>query len=154
MTEIIDGKPTRYAVETGEGESAQKYSMEFDEGTVKINIEAYGRRTERTRAVSRDVTLLDRGVWHHYRFLLAKYDMKEKGAQQFKVFIPLSGLREYEVIVRHLKKTQVKTGQTKRQGELFSIILSDTSEVLVVADESRTPLSIEVPSEKTKVLLE
>lgn len=154
MTEIKDDKPARYTVETVSGANSQKYSLEFKEGTVHVTIEAHGRKSERTRNVARDVILLDKGVWHHYRFLLARYDMKAGGVQRFKVFSPQSGLREFWADVRYLRKENFKSGQTKRSGDLFSVVLAEAFEVLIFADGSRAPISIEVPSEKTKAVLE
>jgi hypothetical protein len=153
-TEIQNDKPVRYTVETGDGATAQKYSMEFKEGSVSVTIEAHGKKTERKRVVGRDVVLLDRGVWHHLRFLLERYDMKAGGYQRFKAFIPLSGLREYSVDVRLIEKKEFKMGQVKRRGDLFSVILAETYEMLVIADEARAPLMIEIPLEKTKIVLE
>ncbi len=154
MTEIKDDKPVRYTVETVSGGHSQKYSMEFRDGTVNITIEAYNRKSERTRNIARDAILLDKGVWHHYRFLLARYDMKAGGAQRFKVFSPQSGLREYWADVSLVRRENFKSGQTKRSGDLFSIILAETFQILIIADEKRVPVSIEVPSEKTKAILE
>lgn len=153
-TEIKGDKPARYTVETVSGANSQKYSMEFKDGTVNITIEAYNRKSERTRNIARDAVLLDKGVWHHYRFLLARYDMKAAGVQRFKVFSPQSGLREYWADVRYLRKENFKSDQTKRRGDLFSVILAEAFQILIIADESRVPISIEVPSEKTKAVLE
>ncbi len=153
-TEIKGDKPARYTVETVSGANSQKYSLEFREGIVHVTIEAHGRKSERTRNVARDVILLDKGVWHHYRFLLARYDMKAAGVQRFKVFSPHSGLREYWADVRYLRKENFKSGQTKRRGDLFSVILAEAFQILIIADEKRVPISIEVPSEKTKAVLE
>jgi hypothetical protein len=153
-TEIKDDKPARYTVETVTGVNSQKYSMEFREGTVQVTIEAHDRKTERTRNIAGDAILLDKGVWHHYRFLLARYDMKAGGVQRFKVFSPQSGLREFWADVRYLRKENFKSGQTKRRGDLFSVVLAEAFEVLIIADESQVPLSIEVPSEKTKAVLD
>lgn len=153
-TEIKDDKPVRYTVETVSGANSQKYSLEFKDGTVNVTIEAYNRKSERTRSIARDSILLDKGVWHHYRFLLARYDMKVGGVQRFKVFSPQSGLREYWADVSLVRRENFKSGQTKRSGDLFSVILAETFQVLIIADEARVPLSIEVPSEKTKAILE
>lgn len=153
-TEIKDDKPMRYTVETVSGANSQKYSLEFKEGIVHITIAAHGRKSERTRNVARDVILLDKGVWHHYRFLLARYDMKAGGVQRFRVFSPQSGLRQYWADVRFLRRENFKSGQTKRSGDLFSVVLAEAFEVLIFANESRAPISIEVPSEKTKAVLE
>ncbi|MEW6211889.1 MAG: hypothetical protein AB1631_26270 [Acidobacteriota bacterium] len=153
-TEIQNDKPVRYTVETVTGVNSQKYSLEFKEGVIHATIEAHGRKSERTRNVTRDVILLDRGVWHHYRFLLARYDMKAGGIQRFRVFSPLSGLRDFWADVRFLRRENFKSGQTKRSGDLFSIVLAEAFEVLVIADDARVPVSIEVPSEKTRAVLE
>jgi hypothetical protein len=153
-TEIKDDKPVRYTVETTSGANSQKYSLEFKEGVIHVTIEAHGRKSERTRNVNRDVILLDKGVWHHYRFLLARYDRKAGGIQRFRVFSPLSGLRHFWADVRLLRRENFKSGQTKRSGDLFSVVLAEAFEVLIITDDSRAPISIEVPSEKTRAVLE
>jgi hypothetical protein len=153
-TEFQKKRIVRYDLEIITGSRTEKYSFQFTPQGTRVAIELNGRKTQRSRPAVRDPVLLDKGVWHHYRFLLARYDMKRLGKQRFRIFIPQAAFREYYAEVEYKGSATVKKGDEKREGSRFDIILADGFEVEVIADHTGLPLSIEVPTEKTKAVRE
>jgi dienelactone hydrolase len=43
---------------------------------------------EASTQTSADAALLEQNVWHHYSFLVRRYDRQKGGVQQFKLFVP------------------------------------------------------------------
>ena len=153
-TELNGGRPVRYEVETGAGERLQKYSLQFEEGTVRVVIEAYGRRSERVVSVGEGVMLLDKNVWHHYELLINRFDMNKRGPQRFPVLTPQAGLREYVAEVELKEKTMYNAGGAKIRANSFIVTLGEGYDAIVIVDESNRVLSIEVPALDTKAVLQ
>ena len=153
-SEIANRRLSRYLVETTTRGRTQKYTVDFTGGRAKAVIESGGRQTERVVGVSEDILPLDRNVWHHYGLLLASYDLQARGKQQFRVFIPQAGLREFTAEVELKGKTSVKIGEEKKPGYRFVIDLADGFEVVAFTDEYKNMLLLEVPAQKTKVIAE
>jgi hypothetical protein len=154
LTELYGSRLLRYELETATGDRIQKYSMRFESGVARVVIEAYGRQSERAVAVSRDVMLLDKNVWHHYGLLINRYDMNTRGAQRFPVITPQSGLRQYIAEVEFKDKTTFNAEGQKLKANRFTVLLDEGYEVEVVADESNRVLSIEVPAFDAKAVLQ
>jgi hypothetical protein len=154
MTEIRKGAIVRYTIELNKHSGIEKYWLNFIGGNVRVAVEANGRNTERLKQVSDGAVLLDKNVWHHYRFLLSKYDLSEGGIQTFNVFIPQAAFRQYRAEVEMKKKISFEFRHRKVEAYRFEILLADTYDVIVITDERKIPLSIEIPSEKVKAILE
>ena len=154
VTELSGGRPVRYEMEMAAGERSQKYSLQFEAGTARVVIEAYGRRSERAVPVSEGVMLLDKNVWHHYELLINRFDMSKRGPQRFPVLTPQAGLREYVAEVELKEKTMYNAGGAKVRANSFVVTLGEGYEATVIVDESNRVLSIEVPALDTKVVLQ
>lgn len=154
MTEIRKGAIRRYSLEINKQTGPEKYWMNFIGGRVRLAVDAHGKVTERLKDVSDDAVLLDKNVWHHYRFLLSKYDIPSGGLQVFNVFIPQAAFRQYRAEIEMKKRTSFEFRGKKIAAYRFEILLADTYDVIVITDEKKVPLSIEIPSEKTKALLQ
>jgi hypothetical protein len=153
-TEIKNGKPVRYTVEVTTGDRAQKLTVSFERGSARAIIESSTNKTERATRVDGDVILLDKNVWHQYRLLLSRYDLAARGKQRFNVFIPQAGLRQFSAEVELKDQTSINVRGEKRRANRFIVSLADGYDITVAADEAGTPLSIEVPSQDTKVVIE
>ena len=153
-TELTGGRPIRYEVETGAGERLQKYSLQFESGIVRVVIEAYGRRSERTVLVSEGVMLLDKNVWHHYELLINRFDMSKRGPQRFPVLTPQAGLREYTAEVELKEKTMYNAGGAKIRANSFIVTLGEGYDAIVIVDEANRVLSVEVQALDTKAVLQ
>lgn len=154
QTEIRKGRIERYLLELSKPSGNEKYDLSFGGGKTRVEIEAHGRKTERVKEVSDDAVLLDKHIWHHYRFLLAKYDLPSGGAQRLNVFIPQAAFRQYTAEIEMTKRVSFEFRDKKIQAYRFEILLADTYDVIVITDQEKIPLSIEIPSEKLKAVLE
>lgn len=153
-SDFRDSKLRGYHLEINSGNRSEKYTFQFTPFGVIIDIELNGKKTRRWRTYSGDIVLLDRDVWHHYFFLLSRYDLKKLGKQRFRVFIPQAAFREYSAEVEYKGRASIRTGEQRREGNRFTIILADGFEVNAIADQTGMPLSVEIPDEKKKAVLE
>jgi hypothetical protein len=153
-TQVRNQRMTRYTLEISEGAKTQNYVFDFNRGTARIAIEIDGRKTERTRRLSESIIPLDKNVWHHYLLLVQNYDLAQGGRQRLRIFIPQAAFAEYVALVELKETISYNFGQVKKKANRFSIIIGEGFEVKLIADEGGQPLSIEIPSEDTKVLLE
>lgn len=153
-TEVIGGRINRYTLEFNKSTGIEKYDLGFSNGKARLVVEAHGRKTERTKEVSAGAVLLDKNVWHHYRFLLYKYNLNRGGSQRFDVFIPQAAFRQYTAEVEMKKQVTYEFREKKIEAYRFEILLADTYDVIVITDEKKIPLFIEIPSEKIKAILE
>lgn len=154
ITEIRKGTIVRYTLEFNKQTGIEKYWINFMGGKVRVAVEAYGRNTERLKDVSDSAVLLDKNVWHHYRFLLSKYDLDKGGLQGFDIFIPQAAFRQYRAEVEMKKKVSFEFRGQKIEAYRFELLLADTYDVIVITDDKKIPLSIEIPSEKIRAILE
>jgi hypothetical protein len=152
LAEWDGGRPIRYVLELKFGSAEQKYTIDFQ--SKEALIESGGRSSQRAINISAGAVLLDRNVWHHYRFLIARYDMSAGGAQVFMAFVPQAGLRELPVTVERRGSELLKVGQVRKKVDKFKITLAGVIEIMLLSDESGLPLSIEIPLSKTRVALE
>lgn len=153
-TEFKNKRPVRYTVEITTDGRTQKYTINFERGRASVVIEYAGKSTERAARVDSEAVLLDKNVWHQYQMLLSKYDLVARGKQQFRVFIPQTGFRQFFAEVQLKEQTSINVRGEKKRANRFIINIADSFDILVIANESGVPLSIEVPSEDTKVIME
>jgi hypothetical protein len=153
-TEVVNGRAAKYSVEVVEGTTSRKWAVTFERGMARVHLEIRGRASDRAVRLENDVILLDRDVWHHYRFLLSRYRMDRQGHQAFRVLSPQAALRVMSADVEFDGVTNFGSGSNKRRANKFLIVLAGGFEVKAIADEKGVPLSIEIPSADQKVLLE
>ena len=153
-TELQSGHATRYSAEVVEGAKTRKWEIAFERNVARVHLDIGGRTSDRDVRLDGDVILLDRDVWHHYRFLLNRYSMTRQGRQAFRVFSPQAALRVMIAEVELEGPTNYGSGGNKRRANKFIVILAGGFEVRVIADENGSLLAIEVPSVDQKVVLE
>jgi hypothetical protein len=154
-TEIHNSNPARYSLEITEGAQTRRYFVEFAGAEARVKIESGARSSERKVRVHDGVVLLDKDVWHQYRYLIEKYDQTAKGVQRCYVFSPQASMREFWADVEMKGATNYELKGAKRKANRFDVSIAGGTEVKVVVDSSNNSiLSIEIPSLDTKVRLE
>ncbi|HEU4391323.1 MAG TPA: hypothetical protein VFV34_26225 [Blastocatellia bacterium] len=154
LVDVQSGRVTRYSAEVVERSETRKWEIQFERNNARVHLEVGGRTSDRNVRVDSDVILLDRDVWHHYRFLLNRYSMTRQGRQAFRVLSPQAALRAMIAEVEFEGTTNIGPSTNRRRANKFTVTLAGGFEVKVMADEDGSPLSIDVPSVGQKVVLE
>lgn len=85
-----DGAPVHYEWSTVTGSKTANASVDFDNGTATIHVQANGGHpfTQQFFFKTPIVVILDDNLYHQYAILADLYDWSKKGPQTFSVLIP------------------------------------------------------------------
>ncbi len=97
-----------------------------------------------TYYLDRKVVVLDTNFFHHYAFLVERYQMEKGGAQQINVFVPQEGAPGV-VVLEYLGKDE---GLSKWMAS------TDVLQMLLWTDEARHLVKLTVPAAKVEVVRE
>lgn len=146
ITRTRNDKPLEFSIEAN---GAKALTAVFAPGEAKISIG--GEQPEKIIKIGA-TALLENGVWTQYTNLLAQYDRKQGGVQNFAGFLPsqLTGL------FLTLEKAETKSFKLKdRAISLAKFNLLNTKSNLrleIWADETNTPLLIEIPAQQAQIV--
>jgi dipeptidyl aminopeptidase/acylaminoacyl peptidase len=105
------------------------------------------------KIVKTDATVItENNVWSNFINLLAQYDRKKGGSQNFVAFLPSQSL----TLSVSLEKTEAKDFKLKNQTVSLSkyklIHTKSGLELIILADDSNTPYFIEIPSQQAQIV--
>jgi hypothetical protein len=83
--------PVRYSFKYTSGSSRDSCEVSLRSGQLVRVLNRAGKTVESTTPLEPNLTLLDFNVYHHYDFLVSRYDAKRGGRQVFSDYIPLLG---------------------------------------------------------------
>lgn len=139
------GGPASFEMEVN---GAKALTQQFTDGGVKI---AAAGQPEKTVAARPDV-LLENGLWHHFIFLLARYDARRGGPQTFAAFLPSQAL-PFKVTVEPAGRAEYEVKGQKISTEHFRAQTDLGLAFEVWTDESRlTPLLFAVPAQSLQAV--
>lgn len=81
-----------YSYRYTSGETKDYYEIHVKNGQADRILSRAGHKFEAFVPIQPDAVILDVNVYHHYDYLVRKYDFKRGGEQSFVNFIPLSGI--------------------------------------------------------------
>jgi uncharacterized protein len=139
-----DGRPVSFAMEVN---GAPLTRQEFTAEGVKA--EAAGRPAKLLPA--RPDVLLENGLWHHFHFLLARYDAARGGAQEFAAFLPS------QAVAFRVKLERVGTPSFAVKGQTTRVTHYRASTDLGLgfelwADDAGLPLVFNVPAQSLRAV--
>jgi hypothetical protein len=83
--------PIRYSSQYTSGEMGDFYDVTVKDGQISWVVNRGGHVSEASALFRQGVMILDYNVFHHYDYLIRRYDFKRGGRQTFTDFIPLAG---------------------------------------------------------------
>jgi hypothetical protein len=145
ITTVKDDKPLEFTIETN---GKQVLKTVFGVGEAKTLIAGQPEKTIKTGTS----IILENSVWSQYANLLAQYDRKKNGAQNFVGFLPG---QSYEFSLT-LEKTATK--DFKLNGQTISLdkykLVNTKSDLIIEiwADKTNVPFLIEIPAQLVQVV--
>lgn len=144
-TATKDNKPIEFTIETG---GTQILRSLFANGEATTAISGQLDKTIKTPAS----VILENGVWSQFIDLLAQYDRKKSGVQNFVGFLPSQLLG----IPLTLEKSETKdfkiNGQTIAVSKYKLVHTKSGLSAVVWADNKNIPLLIEIPAQQVQVV--
>ena len=145
ITTTKNEKPVEFTIETN---GAKYLTTKFANGEAKILI---GEQPEKIIKTEANV-ITENNVWSNYINLLAQYDQKKGGLQNFVGFLPSQTL-DFPLT---LEKTETKDFKIKGQTiALSKYKLVNTKYLLTIeiwANEENVPLLIEIPAQQAAIV--
>jgi hypothetical protein len=100
--------PSEYSCTYTTGDTKDSYDVSVRNGHVERVLRRGGRSSAVTIERPADLVIVDFSVYHHYDYLIRKYESKKGGRQSFHNFIPVIG-SEVEVALTRLEDASLET---------------------------------------------
>ncbi len=138
-------KPVEFTIEAN---GAKILTTTFADGEAKI---LTGEQS--AKIIKTDATVItENNVWSNFVNLLAQYERKKGGAQNFVAFLPSQSL----TLSVSLEKTETKDFKLKNQIVSLSryklVHTQSGLELVILADDSNIPYFIEIPSQGARIV--
>lgn len=145
ITTTKNDKPLEFAIETN---GAKVLTTKFSNGEAKILIGEQPEKIIKTKAN----VITENNVWSNFINLLAQYDQKKGGLQNFVGFLPSQSL-DFPLT---LEKLETKDFKVKDQTiALSKYKLVNTKYLLTIeiwANKENIPLLVEIPSQQAQIV--
>lgn len=140
-----DGRPLSFKFEVG---GATVLAAKFGAGVAKVTTTpGDAPREVKTGA---DV-IVENAVWHHFIYLLARYDAARGGRQSFVAFLP-SQATEFSVELERVGSETHTVAGSQITVEHFRALAAGGLGVELWADSERVPLLIRIPAQGVRVV--
>lgn len=134
------------------GDFGDSYDVSIKNGVITRVLTHNGQSINATAPHTQNTVIVDFDVYHHYEYLIRRYDRKKKGTQIFEDFIPVIGnVIPLKVTwigdekVRFYEKTVVEVSK-------FTIEFAGIHTVTVLVDKSGSLSVLENPAQNLKVI--
>jgi hypothetical protein len=85
------GNPVSYAYRYTTGGTGDSYDVLVKDAQITRVLTKGGHTTESTMAIPINMVIVDFNVYHHYDYLIRRYDFKKGGRQIFANYVPIIG---------------------------------------------------------------
>jgi uncharacterized protein len=135
--------PVSFAAEVG---GQKVYEAQFAAGAVKVRHEGRPASESQTKADA----VLENLVWHHFHFLLARYDHARGGRQIFTFFSP-SNERDFRIEVERAGAPAFAVGGRQLKTEHYRMTAAGLA-IEMWTDERRVPLVFRVAAQQLRAV--
>ena len=138
-------KPIEFTIEAN---GAKVLTTTFTGGEAKTLIGEQPEKIVKTAAT----VITENNVWSNFINLLAQYDEKKGGAQNFTAFLP-SQLLNLDVVLKKLETKDFKSNnQTVSLTKYKLVHIKSGLEIIIWADKSNVPYLIEIPTQQAQIV--
>ena len=139
-----DGRPLSFTVEAG---GVRALATEFGAGMAKLTAAGKEPREVKTEAS----VILENAVWHHFIYLLARYDAARGGRQSFVAFLP-SQATDFTLQLERVGSEAYAAGGRQVVAEHFRVVTAFGLTLDLWADAERVPLFMRIASQGVRVV--
>lgn len=145
ITTTKDDKPVEFAIEQN---GAKVLTTTFSGGEAKAVV-----GDQAAKIVKTDATVVtENNVWSNFINLLAQYDRKKGGAQNFAAFLPSQSLNLSVVLEKSETKDFKLNNQTVSLAKYKLVHTKSGLELMIWADDANVPYLIEIPSQNAQIV--
>ncbi len=145
ITTTVNDKPLEFAIETN---GAKVLKTTFANGEAKTKIGEQPEKITKTEAT----VITENNVWSNFINLLAQYDAKKGGAQNFNAFLPSQALNLSVILEKVETKDYKLNNQTTSLSKYKLVHTKSGLEIIIWADKSNIPFLIDIPSQQAQIV--
>jgi hypothetical protein len=154
-TEMVLAKgtssPSRYLYRYTSGASKDWYEVRIKGNRITRVLNRGGHAGEISATWAPDTVLVDFSVYHHYDYLVRRYDFKKGGRQTFRNFIPLIGT-EIPLLLTKLEDSTLEIGDTGIPVRNFRVDFTNIFSATLSVDKAGRLVRLTVPEQDLLVL--
>jgi len=135
------------------GEPGDSYEVSVQNGRITRVLTRNGQPGVVTAPFTSNMVVVDFNVYHHYEYLLRRYDRKKKGIQTFADFIPIIG-NDIPIKVTWVGDENLVFGEKTIEASRFIIEFTDIHTVTLYADKDNRLVVLENTAQGLKVIRE
>lgn len=114
--------PVDYRLQYTSGTSGDYYEVKVQGTSIRRILSRGGKVSEVEQQAGPDTVIFDFNVYHHYDYLIRRYDFRKKGRQLFRNFVPVVG-GEIPLVLTYLDDGELDYGRGKMPVRNFRIEL-------------------------------
>ena len=142
-----------YACRYQTGQSGDSYEVSIQNGRITRVLTRNGQPGVVSAPFTSNMVIVDFNVYHHYEYLLRRYDRRKKGIQTFANYIPVIG-NDIPVKVAWIGDENLIFGEKTIETSRFIVELADITTVMISVDKNNRLVVLENPAQELKVIRE
>ncbi len=127
--------PVQYSCRYSSGESRDFYEVSIRKRQVHRTLTRFGRTSEANLPLHPGLVIVDFNVYHHYDYLIRRYDLKKGSRQSFQNFVPLLAA-EVALALTRLADTTLESVQKSVPVQNFRVEFAGSWAGVVSFDKS------------------
>jgi hypothetical protein len=143
--------PSRYLCRYTSGASRDWYEVKIKGNRITRVLNRGGHAGEVSASWTPDTVLVDFSVYHHYDYLVRRYDSKKGGRQEFKNFIPVIGT-EIPLLLTRLADSTLEIGDAGVPVRNFRVDFTNIFSATLSVDKAGRLVRLTVPEQDLLVV--
>jgi len=146
-----NGMPTFYSYKYTTGNNADGYEVTVRNGRIRRVLTRGGLTNETDVAAPTNLAIVDFNVYHHFDYLVRRYDFKQGGRQVFADFIPLIGT-DISLALTYLEEGALDLPKGTIPAQSFKIEFVGVWSGSLFADKEGRLLRLLIPAQELEVV--
>jgi hypothetical protein len=143
--------PISYSYRYTSGDAGDSYEVAVKGALIRRTLTRSGRTSEVTAPVQPNTVILDFNVYHHYDYLVRRYDAAKGGRQIFSDFVPLIG-NDIQLGMTLMGETELKYEKGSVAVSSYSIEFVGIAGGTLFVDKNKRLVRLVIPAQDLEVV--
>jgi hypothetical protein len=143
--------PVFYSYKYTSGDAGDSYEVEIKGALIRRTLTRSGRASEVTAPVQPNTVILDFNVYHHYDYLVRRYDAVKGGRQIFSDFVPLIG-NDIQLALTSMGDTELKSEKGIVAVSSYRVEFVGIAGGTLSVDKNKRLVRLVIPAQDLEVL--
>ena len=142
-----------YVCQYKTGQSGDSYEVSIQNGRITRVLSRNGQPGVVVSPFMSNMVIVDFNVYHHYEYLLRRYDRRKKGIQDFSNYIPVIG-NDIPIKVTWIGDERLIFGEKSIEASRFIVELANIHAATLFVDKDNRLVFLENPAQELRVIRE